>query len=209
MVRLQLRPDLEDAIRQLAGVRAASVVTDAEGAPVEIHVVADPMRSAKQVVRDIQSLALAQFGLETDHRIVSVVQVGSADALEAEADFATAPIRPFMSAIELRIDTQQATVRVTLGDADTEYAGEATGPASPPMRATVVARATAAAAEKLLPAIPIVEHAAVMPLGPRAIAVVVTQLADRVCIGTAAVRGDEADAVVRATLDALNRQFRR
>ena len=38
--------------------------------------VASPAKPAKQVVRDIQSLAMARFGVGIDRRTVSVVQLG-------------------------------------------------------------------------------------------------------------------------------------
>lgn len=78
MPTLRLRPDLEEALSRIQGVRAASVVTLANGEPTEIHVLAAPGKHAKQVVRDVQSLAMAQFGMDLDHRIVSVVQLDDA-----------------------------------------------------------------------------------------------------------------------------------
>jgi len=59
MTALRLLPELEDALRQIPGVRAASVVTGPDAQPTEIHVLADRAKPAKQVVRDIQSLAMA------------------------------------------------------------------------------------------------------------------------------------------------------
>jgi hypothetical protein len=75
MPSLRLLPDLEESIRQIPGVRAASVVTDAQAQPREVHVLAAPGKPAKQIVRDVQSLAMAQFDIDLDHRIVSVVQI--------------------------------------------------------------------------------------------------------------------------------------
>jgi hypothetical protein len=68
---------LESELRKIAGVRNARIV-GTEG-PEEIHVVASATRSPKQVVRDVQSLAAAGYGLPIDHRIVSVVQLEDAD----------------------------------------------------------------------------------------------------------------------------------
>jgi hypothetical protein len=68
-------PELEDALRAIPGVRAVSVVTGADARPTEVHVLANPGKPAKQVVRDVQSVAMAQHGLDIDHRIVSVVQI--------------------------------------------------------------------------------------------------------------------------------------
>ena len=205
MTRLQLRPDFEQAVRQLEGVRAVSVVTDAEGVPVEIHVVADPSRGVKQLVRDIQSLAMAEFEIAIDHRIVSVVQIGA----DKEVTGFTAEPRPALSEVELRVGTQQALVRVTLAGPDDAHHGEAEGPASPTSRPLIIARAKAAAAADLLRYPAVVEQAGITTLGEHRVAVVVAQVADRICVGTALVRGDETDSTVRATLDALNRQINR
>jgi hypothetical protein len=49
--------------------------------PCEVHVLATPAKPAKQVVRDVQSVAMATFNLDLDRRIVSVVQLDSASGL--------------------------------------------------------------------------------------------------------------------------------
>src|SRR3954462_9241817 len=76
MPTLRLLPELEDALRRIQGVKAASVVTGPDAVPTEVHVLADPGKPAKQVVRDVQSLAMARYDIDIDHRIVSVVQMG-------------------------------------------------------------------------------------------------------------------------------------
>ena len=81
MALLRLLPELEDSLRAISGVRAASVVTGADALPTEIHILANPGKPAKQVVRDVQSVAMAQYGIDIDHRIVSVVQI-AVDAVE-------------------------------------------------------------------------------------------------------------------------------
>jgi hypothetical protein len=90
MPALRLRPDLEEALSRIQGVTAASVITLADGQPTEIHVLASPARHAKQIVRDVQSLAMAQYGIDLDHRIVSVVQLD--DAVVAAAVAPSDPI---------------------------------------------------------------------------------------------------------------------
>ena len=82
MPSLRLLPDLEESIRQIPGVRAVSVVTDAQAQPKEVHVLAAPGKPAKQIVRDVQSLAMAQFDIDLDHRIVSVVQIEDESAVD-------------------------------------------------------------------------------------------------------------------------------
>jgi hypothetical protein len=73
--------NLEADLARVAGVSSARVVGD--DTPREIHVVATAERPPKQVVRDVQSLAAARFGISIDHRIVSVVQLDDQVTLEA------------------------------------------------------------------------------------------------------------------------------
>ena len=67
----------QEDLQRIPGVKSARVVgTDA---PSEIHIIATVDRPAKQLVRDVQSLATAGFGLSIDHRIVSIVQLEGED----------------------------------------------------------------------------------------------------------------------------------
>jgi hypothetical protein len=67
--------DLEQEICRIPEVSAARIVTNEDGVPVEVHILAAPTKLAKQVVRDVQSVALAAFGVELDRRTISVVQL--------------------------------------------------------------------------------------------------------------------------------------
>lgn len=73
---------LEQDLLRVPGVRSARVVGG--DVPSEIHIVTTSKRSPKQVVRDVQSLAAAGFGIPIDHRIVSVVQLDDAPAAPVE-----------------------------------------------------------------------------------------------------------------------------
>ena len=77
MPTLRLLPEFEDELKRLPGIIAASVVTGPDAVPTEIHVLAEPGKPPKQVVRDVQSFAMLKLGLDIDHRIVSVVQIGA------------------------------------------------------------------------------------------------------------------------------------
>ena len=145
MTALRLLPELEDALRQIPGVRAASVVTGPDAQPTEIHVLADRLKPAKQVVRDIQSLAMARYDLDIDHRIVSVVQIddGEAPALRLAVpplagedtvdltDSAPAPVeaspRPLVEAVVVRTSHSEAEVTVTLAFGGDVFIGSASG----------------------------------------------------------------------------------
>jgi hypothetical protein len=223
MPTLRLLPELEASLRQIPGVKAASVVTGPDAVPTEVHVLAAPGKAAKQVVRDVQSLALARFDIDIDHRIVSVVQIGDeevAAAAETVADHTgTTPdehpdtgTRPAIAAIMVRSGGGLTEASVTLSAGDQLFEGKAQGPAGHSHRARIVAVATLDAVDDLLGQTCEVESAAVVSTGSREVALSVLTLmvprtGEQVLTGCASVRGDEADAVARSVLAALNRQL--
>jgi hypothetical protein len=214
MTTLRLLPDLEAELVRLPGIRAASVVTDGAATPTEIHVLADQAKAPKQLVRDVQSLAMAQFDLDIDHRIVSVVQfaadeVRTPDGSDHGSDAAH---RPVMTTVGVRTTLGEAEATIILTVEGGEFEGKATGPGTAVGRPRLLARATLEAVRELLGSPAEVEHAAVISAGGRSIAVcvlsvVLPRLGEQLLTGSALVRDDEADAVARSVLDALNRRL--
>lgn len=228
MPSLRLLPELEDALRHIQGVRAASVVTGPDAVPTEVHVLADPGKPAKQVVRDVQSLAMARYDIDIDHRIVSVVQMGEEEVRAPEpAAHAGAPAptpeakpsrevecsgRPAIAAIMVRSGKGETEASVTLAATGELFEGHSSGPTGRTHRARLVALATLDAVAELLGQPCEVESASIIGTGVRDVALTVLTMTlprtgEQVLTGCAAVRGDEADAVARSVLDALNRQL--
>ena len=241
MPTLRLLPDLEDALRQIPGIRAVSVVTDPKAVPTEVHVLASPGKPAKQLVRDVQSVALTRYDIDLDHRIVSVVQIGeedtgsvngagssspsapvatdvgdddaSTDNSMAAAEPASEPMaRPSISSLTVRTSGAEAEAAVTLTFGDEDFLGTASGSGAATYRHRLVAQATLAALEPLLGLPTEVESATLIDAGVNTVAltvlvVTVPRIGPQSISGSAVVRGDEADAVARSVLDALNRRI--
>jgi len=219
MPTLRLLPELEDSLRQIPGITAASVVTGPDAVPTEVHVLAAPGKPAKQVVRDVQSMALARYDIDIDHRIVSVVQIAdeAVNGVPAVADPQTnddtdTAIRPAIAAIMVRSGSGITEASVTLAATDQLFEGKAQGPVGHSHRSRIVAVATLDALGDLLGQTCEVESASVVSTGTRELAVSVLTLmvprsGEQVLTGCALVRGDEADAVARSVLSALNRQL--
>ena len=219
MPTLRLLPELEDSLRQIPGITAASVVTGPDAVPTEVHVLAAPGKPAKQVVRDVQSMALARYDIDIDHRIVSVVQIAdeAVNGVPAVADPQTnddtdTTIRPAIAAIMVRSGSGITEASVTLAATDQLFEGKAQGPVGHSHRSRIVAVATLDALGDLLGQTCEVESASVVSTGTRELAVSVLTLmvprsGEQVLTGCALVRGDEADAVARSVLSALNRQL--
>jgi hypothetical protein len=232
---LRLLPELEDALRQIPGVRAVSVVTGPDAVPTEIHVVANHTKGAKQVVRDVQSLAIATYDLDIDHRIISVVQFddsaigGAAQPTQlagvirlpdtpapagqyAEQQHSEQLSRPVIASISIRTAGSEADASIVITTGDISYEGRSIGPAAMSHRHVLVARATLDAVGELLGLPAEIEFATVSTMGNRRLATCIIQVAvprvgELVVTGSALVRSDEADAVARAVLDALNRRL--
>jgi hypothetical protein len=228
MSALRLLPELEDALRQVPGIRAASVVTGPDAVPTEIHIVASRSKGAKQVVRDVQSLAMAGYDIDIDHRIVSVVQFDDdIDGLQHDDNLHTiirlpdttnetiqpdTLPRPVIAAITIRTAGAEADASVVVRTGDATYDGRSIGPSTMSHRHTLIARATLDAISELLGLPAEVEFVTVSTMGTRRMAACVIQVAvpgigELVLTGSALVRSDEADAVARAVLDALNRRL--
>ena len=192
----------QDTISEITGIETARVITEG-GEPTEIHVLAHPGKPAKQLVRDIQTVAQAQFHTAIDRRIISVVQIEGADAIAGN--------RPVVKDVNESVDSSRITVSVELTWHDERMVGSATGPAAQSTKLRLVAEATLAALEQALDEDVAfgVSAADIKTVGshPVAVAVIVLVLGgnERVLTGSAIGDGDPSRSMVRAVLDALNR----
>jgi hypothetical protein len=205
---------LERELCRLPDVGVARLVADDAGRIIEAHIIAAPTKHPKQIVRDVQSVLLAEFGLELDRKVVSVVQLGDHDLPGVPADDRSASARPSIVSIQAETNGLRSLVRVTLGNDDGEAVGNAQGSIATTARHRLVANATIDALRRLDPAAECldVEDAQVVRVGASDVAVVtivfVAPPTEQVVSGSAIVRAShEPDAVARAVLDATNRRL--
>lgn len=214
---------LEQELARIPEVSAARVVVSDAGRPVEVHVLATPAKHVKQVVRDVQSVAMAQFGLELDHRIVSVVQLeGQGGAGEPDAEHGNGHGNGLLKELRIVIegvtavrDGLRSTAQVSLRRDEEVVLGVAEGSAASSAAPRLVAEATLDALRRLEPIAnrADIEAAAVVRVGDRQVAVVTLVLLvppnEEIVVGSAIVRGSaEQEALCRAVLDGTNRRLR-
>ena len=209
--------ELEKELCRLPEISAARVVTDQSGRPTEVHILADTTKHAKQVVRDVQSVALASFGIELDRRIVSVVQLGTATNGNGHAEpleEAAPQFRPVLVNTTAEVSGLRSLVRVTLGRGDDEAVGFAEGSIATTARHRLVATATVDALRQLETAAECIDidSAQIVRVGAHDVAIVTVVFVlppnEQLVSGSAIVRQHaEADTVVRAVLDATNRRL--
>lgn len=199
--------ELEEALSRLDSVDAVRVVND--GSKVaEVHVLAANSKTPKQVVRDVQSLAMAAYGATIDRRVISVVQIAP-DSIKPAQDE-----RPALHSIQEEPDGTRTTMKVTLAWQGEQHVGAASGPAAASARLRLIGEAALEAIESLLEGSPplALDSIGVASIGMRKvlIAVVVgttTKDAEEVGVGAAMSQEDDSDAAVRAVLDAINRRL--
>lgn len=198
---------IEAVVNELQGVISSRAVLSEQGQIAELHVLADESRGPKQVVRDIETVLLLRLDHKVDHKKISVVQL--AGGLDGEEN------RISLGGISYRLDKATAEVRVSLalGDAVSEIA--TTGPNSQQNQTRLVAAATVGALKALLGnAVDfVIEEVSILPFSRREAVMVgvtmVTPSGEHTLIGAAFVQRDVKEAVVRATLDAVNRRCQR
>jgi hypothetical protein len=225
---------VERELCRIPEVRAARIVADDDGTPVEVHVLASPGKQPKQLVRDVQSVALAARGLDLDHRIVSVVQLDDGNGTEPEAatfmdDDEPTPASPavpappvpaqatdrvLLESASLLRSGVAATAEVTLRRGEASVRASAEGSSAAAVTLRLVAEATLEALHDLVPAADraAVEAATVVRAGEREVALALLVLVvpphEEVVAGSAPVRaGGVHEAMARAVLDAGNRRL--
>lgn len=204
--------DIERTLGSIAEIKAARVVASPEGHIQEIHVLALPNKSPKQLVRDIESALQAAWGIEVDHKKISIAQLG-AEALPADEAIVAPEARARIESINANVSGVHATVAVHLEIEGDMYIGEAAGPASQTGRQRLVAQATLNSVEQYVHGAHsfALEDVTVCQLGRERVAVCcvahVSPFGEQAFAGSALVRQSEKDSIVKATLDAINRRL--
>lgn len=211
----------EAAIRRLPDVEGVSVNVVGEDIR-EVHVLASGDRPAKNLVRNIVTALRAGVGVAIDHRIVSIAQQAAVGATAArpepvetrEAPPAAEPVRDDrirFESVNLFVSGARTQAQVELRWKGLPRMGSASGWSTRDESHRLVAQATAAAVQDFVaePVALNVQSVELLPAGKRTVAIVVmTVMAHRqekVLTGSCTIEQDTPQAVVLATLSALNR----
>ncbi|HUS88810.1 MAG TPA: hypothetical protein VMW91_05475 [Desulfosporosinus sp.] len=203
--------DWEQAIKQIKSVIAARIKVNNQGEIEEVHILAGSGRAPKQIVRDVESILIAQFDLQIDHKKVSVAQVED----DEDGTFAIVEsTRPKLAGVTLRTINGLAEVKVELLTGDKIIEGIAQGPSSAHNKSRLFVEATLKALSPLTldKFLFVAEDVGITQLAKQQIALVsitsITSAGEQSLTGCALVRNDDREAVVKATLDAVNRKLR-
>jgi len=212
--------EAEDGIRGLPGVEDARILVE-DGEVREIHVICGSGKPAKLIVKDVVGLMWTRYNRRIDHRVVGVVRVQprSNGRPDAAAEAAPDPLpgtaeearRIRFGSVNLYMDGARAQAQVELRWKGVLRMGSASGWCSREGAHRLVAAATLAALQEFLDddvALG-VEEVEVVRMGGHEVAIVglalLTHRQEKLLAGCCTVGRDLPQAVVLATLSALNR----
>lgn len=194
----------QDIIMKIQGVTHAKVVYDGEELQ-EIHVIANTIRSPKQIVRDIESVLLAMFSYKVDRKIISIAQIDNGETKSIK--------RILYAGLSLVIIDNNVECEVKLKMDDKEYSCKKSAISTSINRQKVIAKATVGAVEEIFGQAVVLDLEDIIISKTRDISFItviinmINNALEEKLIGTAIVRNDLNETIARATLDALNRKI--
>ncbi len=218
--RMSWKTDAEQGIRGLPDVEDAKILVEA-GEIREVHVISSARKPAKLIVKDVVGLIWTRYNRRIDHRIVGVVRVRSqADSaakpepvsvLEEAAPAPPDASRVRFGSVNLYMDGARGQAQVELRWKGMLRMGSASGWCSRQGSHRLVAAATLTALQEFLDddvALG-VEGVHVVGMGGHEIVIVgvtlLTHRQEKLLTGCCTVGRDLPQAVVLASLSALNR----
>ncbi|MEG2288969.1 MAG: hypothetical protein RR891_06660 [Clostridium sp.] len=192
----------QEIITKIQGVTHAKIIFSDEEL-IEAHIIANTIRSPKQIVRDIESALLAIFDYRIDRKIISIAQIDSEEKKGVKR------IKYEGISIEIKDNNIECQVRLKAGDE--EYSASETAISTSGNRRKVIAKATISTVEKITGQASTfdIEDININTSRDISFATVIVNMINNNCeeilIGTAVVKTDINEAIAKATLDAMNR----
>jgi hypothetical protein len=211
---------------RIVGISSCKITTDETGEITEIHVVATSRKPAKLIARDVESCLNAELGIQVDHKKIGVVLFEQTEdnreehvkpaPVEVDESIEEFPVEEFpprfiFQSVNLFISESSVKAEVELTRDGMEAFGNSQREQGSTSNRRVIAEATLKAVAEFLDETVKLCLCDVLqvPLGEKTVVVVRADLIrgrDRKNLaGCCIVSNDEAQAVVFATLDAVNR----
>ena len=206
MAELESIEEYQQLLNKIPGVLSSRIITDDHSNITDVHVLSTTNRGPKQIVRDVQSAMLAKYNVSVDHKIISVAQIEDKSVTKRE-------IRLVIESIKMQSEQGKVMASVILSSDDQTFEGIASGGNSARGRMRVAVSATLQAIHRFLNKdfVFLLSDAVEVQLADRqAIVVSILHIADfgeEYLCGSAMIKGNDDDAVVKATLDAVNRRL--
>lgn len=196
--------EFEELINKIEGVVNSKIVIS-DGDITEIHILANTLKSPKQIVRDIESILLASHNYRIDRNKISIAQIRTEDKRAFN--------RIKFSGVIMKTMDTTIECAVKLTHDEQEYEVSQIGIKTALNKRKIVAGATIKAVEKILGQAYLFDLQDVMLNSSNDVEFVsvlvnmVISGRQEIMVGSAVVKNDINESIVKATLDAVNRRI--
>lgn len=197
---------IEEILNSIPGVISSKVIQKDSGEMEEIHILATTERNPKQLSRDIQSILLAKFHMDFDHKKISIAQIVDQSLQRPDK-------RIQIEEVSYTITGNQAKAAVSLKQDGEIFQGVEEGYNTQSNTRRLVANATLKALERLIQgnwfySVEDIEQVVVAKKEVLLVAITIGHhQQEELLIGSALVKSNLNEAIVKATLDAVNRKL--
>lgn len=194
----------EKTINKIDGIINSKIVADGDQI-LEMHILADSLRSPKQIVRDVETALLVTYDYRVDRKIMSIAQTESEEKRGIRRIKFTG----------ISLSTYETTVECTIKldhDGD-EYCVTESGIRTSSGKKFVVAKAAVKAVETIIGQTSIFDVQNILIHNNNDIPFVsvlinmISRNGEETLIGSALIRNNIDEAIAKATLDAVNRRL--
>lgn len=196
---------IEELILKIQGVISTKIVASEDGQVEELHLLTDNTRNPKQISRDVQSACAAELNLDIDHKVISIAQINF-----SKDNFLKNRVK--ILGVTKRIQHDEIFCDVVLAHNGDETTGHIQQKNISSRRDHAVVQATIKALEALFHFDDriFIEDIEIIERNAYAVAVVVVSTfftGEELLSGSSVITDDRHMALVRATLDAVNRRL--
>lgn len=196
----------QDTINKIEGVISSKVVVNNDEL-TEMHVLANNIRSPKQIVRDIETAIITVFNYKIDRKLISIAQI--------ETDYDEKLKRIKFEGITLTTNDNTAECTVTLIYEEQEYSVSQIGIKTISNKRKIVADTTIKVVEKILgqAALFDIQNVYIHTSENISFVTVLVNMVingnEETMVGSAIVKTDINEAITKATLGAINRRVQK
>ncbi|NLK65403.1 MAG: hypothetical protein GX289_09945 [Tissierellia bacterium] len=197
--------EVEYFLTNIKSVISSKVIVDSNNEICEIHVLSDNSRHSKQIARDIRTALLSKFNIDVDYKIISVAQIDK--NLSFNSDF-----RLLYEGYTNETTSDRISIKTKFTWEGKEFFGEAEGVKSEKQSLLVAARSVLDAIRQAVDIdcfiVEDIQYSRI--IGEEIVIIAVNEICngkENILIGASIIENNKIDAVIKATLNAINRKI--
>lgn len=197
--------EIELFLNSIKSVISCKIITDSSNEICELHILSDNSRNSKQIARDIRTALISKFNINVDYKVISIAQIDKNISFNSN-------FRLLYEGYTSETTFDRIKVTTKLGWDNKEFFGEAEDIKSEKRTLAVAAKSTLNAIKSATGFdLFVVEDIQVAKIsGEKVMIIAVSQVnngKEELLIGASMIEDNNIDAVIKATLNAINRKI--